>query len=62
MGRPRNPPPATGDDLADLEAAWVERGPAALRAIRDADPSAYVRMLAKAIAAADETSARQDSK
>lgn len=48
MGRPRNPPPATGDDLLALEAAWAERGPEAIRAIREADPVGYVRLVALA--------------
>lgn len=49
-GRPRNPPPATGDDLAELEAAWAARGPDAIRAIREADPCAFIRLIALAVA------------
>lgn len=54
MGRPKNPPPVTGDDLKALEAAWAERGPAAIRAIREADPSAFVRLMALAVAMEDD--------
>jgi hypothetical protein len=49
MGRPKNPPPATGEDLRALEAAWQERGPEAIQAIRDADPIGYVRMIVQAL-------------
>lgn len=54
LGRPRNPPPASGDDLAALERAFEERGPDAIRAIREADPSAFIRMVALAMAMEDD--------
>jgi hypothetical protein len=47
MGRPRNPPPAVGDDLEDLAQAWAERGPDAIRVIREADPVVFFRMIAR---------------
>lgn len=49
VGRPRNPPPATGAELEALEAAWAERGPDAIRVVRHADPSAYVRLMCLAV-------------
>ena len=49
MGRPRNSQPANGDELVALEQAWAERGPEALKTIREADPVGYLRMVARGV-------------
>ena len=54
MGRPRNPPPAVGDDLDALMAIWAEYGPGAIRSIRTADPIAFIRLVAMAGALDDD--------
>jgi len=54
MGRPRNPPPETDDALLRLEAEWAERGAAAIKTIREADPIAFFRMVARLVLAGGE--------
>ena len=54
MGRPRNPPPAFGDDLEALMAVWAEFGPGAIRSIRTADPGAFIRLVAMSVALDDD--------
>lgn len=53
MARPKNPPPAVGAELEALQEAWAERGAEAIRTIREADPSGFVRLIAEAAALGD---------
>jgi hypothetical protein len=48
----RTPGPTTAlplDPLVALERAWLERGAAALICLRERDPGAYVRLIARLV-------------
>lgn len=56
MSAKRSELPTAADDeaLAELERAWDERGPAAIRTIAQLEPARYLALIAKVIVGEDE--------